>query len=234
MPASLDERLLDESLTSLVKRCQTYEISIDDGTVTACRAFARLLAAANESRNLTRLVDAEGAVVGLFLDSLLFLRHLEGAPVASLIDVGSGAGFPAVPLAAARPGLRVVAMDSRKMKMDFLAEAATAVPLPNLTAIHGRAEELALRAPHAGAYDMATARALGSLAASVGFALPFVRPGGRLVVARGSRGYDEALREARGVLKDLGGVIVEESSYRLPGYDSDFLHVVVERRRRAR
>jgi len=219
---SLDWSDVTARFGDLPRQATAFDVTVSPAVVDRCLAFARILVDANASRNLTRLASPEGLAVGMFLDSLLFLRALTRLrPSTNLVDVGCGAGFPAVPLAIARPDVHVTAVDSRKMKVDFIAEAAAELGLTNLEARHSRAEDL----PEDG-FDAATARALGDLPVSLGWTLPLVKPGGPVVIARGAGDLDEALRLSR---KQHKHVRFDTWRYRLPGYDNDFAQVVAHR-----
>jgi 16S rRNA (guanine527-N7)-methyltransferase len=187
-----------------------------------------VLLQANATRNLTRLTEPDRLVIGMFVDSLLFLRPLAGLPHGTILDVGTGAGFPAVPLALALPGSSIVAIDSRLMKIEFLQEAAGKLGLSNLTARHVRAEDYAAEFG-AARMDVVVARALAHPAEALTLTLPLVRPKGAVVLAVGTRGLAEELAAGAACLKRFHSSAAAPSPYRLPGYDNDFAHVVVTR-----
>jgi 16S rRNA (guanine527-N7)-methyltransferase len=155
--------------------------------------FRELLAAGNERARLTAITDEEGYWRAHVLDSLSLARALAGeAPPRTLIDVGSGAGIPAIPLAIAFPGLEVAALESIAKKCRFIEEAARALGLaPRLSVLEARAEEAARRPEHRDRYDVAVARAVADLPVLAELALPFVRPGGLFVAYKGPRGAAE-------------------------------------------
>jgi len=122
-----------------------------------------------------------------------------------LIDVGSGGGFPGIVIAVVRPDIRVTLVDARKKKTEFLEAVASELHL-DVTVLRGRAEELVLR-EHAGAYDLATARAVAPMVQLLPWTLPFLRPGGMLYAVKGER-WKEELDDAQSVLRSLRGQVV--------------------------
>ena len=208
---------LETSFTKLVKLAAEFKVDITPGDSSRCVAFASLLLEANESRNLTRLTKPEDLAIGMFLDSLLFNRVLTGAK--SVIDIGCGAGFPSVPLALTNPNPKILAVDSRKMKVDFVQESAQKLGLNNLRAKHARVENLTIES-----CDLVVARAVGSLPKTLTLALPLLKKGGKVVVARSASDLSETLAKCKQQLKKCN---VETWIYRLPGYRKDFAQVSV-------
>lgn len=140
----------------------------------------------NQRINLTGYGDARQVWVGLFLDSLALLPHLQGA---SLLDIGSGAGFPGLVLALARPQMAVTLLDARAKRVSFQKQAARLLGLANLRAVQGRAGEGALPGER---FDTVTVKAVGSLRHSLELARAHLAPGGRVLLPRGAGTQDEA------------------------------------------
>jgi len=153
--------------------------------------------------NLTRITDPDDAQLRLLADSLELLRRLPD-DARTLIDVGSGGGVPGIPLAIARPELRVTLLDATAKKVRFLADAASDIGLGNVRAIQGRAEELGRDPEYRDRFDVATARAVARLATLVELTLPLVRPGGIAILPKGSAAAEE-LAEADYAIRMLGG-----------------------------
>ncbi len=144
--------------------------------------FVRLLAKWNSVYNLTAVRDPQEMVTVHLLDSLAVLPHLRGPRV---LDVGSGAGLPGVPLALARPGLQFVLLDANAKKIRFIAQAVAELALPNVEAVHARVERYRPAVP----FDTVLARAFGSIAAMLDVAGGHLAAGGRLLALKG--GYPE-------------------------------------------
>ncbi|MDB5100626.1 MAG: methyltransferase GidB [Cyanobacteria bacterium RYN_339] len=184
-------------------------------------AFARyheLLVEANKVTNLTRIVDDRDAAVKHYLDSMLFLGQLPAElherPL-KLVDVGAGAGIPGIPLLIMRPHWHGLLVDSVGKKVQFMNEALEALGLSNSRALHGRAEELAREPGHRDGYDLGVARAVAALPELLELCLPFVKPGGILLVSKGAKGAEE-LASAGPALKALHGRLRSQAHLALP------------------
>lgn len=155
--------------------------------------FTEMLWNTNKSLNLTALTNVGDMILKHLADSLLISEYLsEGA---SVVDVGCGGGFPTFPLAIARPDLKITAVDSTEKKISFVRNTARELGLENITAVCGRAEELA-RGEMRESFDFATARAVAALPVLCELCLPFVRVGGSFVAMKSLR-IDEELAAAR-------------------------------------
>ena len=167
-------------------------------------AFAMHLLRVNEHVNLTAIRNVPDVITKHFVDSLLVSAYLpEGARV---LDLGCGPGFPSLPLAIARPDLRIVALDSTDKKIRFLFDTATLLHLPNIEAVTGRAEDAAVRR-RLGAFDAVVSRAVARLNLLSELCLPYVREGGPFLAMKGAKGEEE-LQEAANAIGLLGGRVL--------------------------
>lgn len=164
-------------------------LSLSDQQLAAFDVYRAELLAWNKRVNLTAISDPGEVELRHFADSLTCLKGLaailERHPAARIIDVGSGAGFPGLPLKLARPEIRLTLLDSVGKKTAFLEHLVARLSLPNVEVVTARAEELARSAEHRDAYDAAVSRAVAALPVLLELCLPFLRPGGRLVATRG-------------------------------------------------
>ena len=192
--------------------------------------YNRLLIAWNERMNLTALTAPEDVAVKHIIDSLTAYDAKLFAPARTLIDVGTGAGLPGIPLAVYAPQIEVTLMDALGKRVKFLTEAAAAMELRNVRCIHARAEEAARAKEHRARYDIAVSRAVARMPVLLEYMLPFVRVGGAVLALKG-RAYEEEAQEARGTAARLGGGRVTARSVHLPGLDDvrAILTVVKER-----
>ena len=175
--------------------------------------YARLLVEWNEKMNLTAITDPVGIAVKHFADSLTAAPLLPDGAF-SLIDVGTGAGFPGVPLALYRKDCKLTLLDSLNKRLTFLETVCREVDLP-VTLIHARAEEGGLNPDLREKYDVACARAVAALPTLSEYCLPFVKVGGRFLALKGPDGAREQA-EATGAVKTLGGRFAEGRVVRLP------------------
>ncbi len=179
--------------------------------------YVRLLRHWNEKINLTAVVDDEGIAVRHLLDSLTLLPCLtaNSAPL-KLIDVGTGAGFPGIPLKIQRPDLEVLLLDSLGKRVKFLQNVIETLGLSGISARHGRAEDVAQTPEFREKFDIATARAVASLPVLCEYCLPFVRVGGVFLAMKGKT---EDWSVANHAIKVLGGELSDVREFDLPGTD---------------
>jgi 16S rRNA (guanine527-N7)-methyltransferase len=189
---------------------------LEPGGTAKLDAYLALLLKWNRTYNLTAIRDPERMVTHHVLDALAVLPHLPGLATLRLLDVGSGGGVPGIPLAIARPGWRVVLLDSSHKKAAFLAQAVMELPLPNAEAVAARVEDYRPPAP----FDVVISRAFSDLAAFARAALPHLAPGGRIVAMKGVF-PDEEIAE---LPEDVR--VVATPALRVPGLDAE-RHLIV-------
>jgi 16S rRNA (guanine527-N7)-methyltransferase len=190
------------------ERARALGAELDPSKLALLGDFLARLLAMNEQVNLTAIKDPAEAWERHALDALSLVPLLTDlAPGARLADIGSGGGLPGIPLAIARPDLKVVLVESTQKKAAFLAAVAEALGLGNVTVLAERAEKL-LQGELFGAFDRVTARAVGRLSLLVPLTVPFLRPGGEALLVKGQRA-DEELAEAAHVLRKQRAVHVK-------------------------
>ena len=173
-----------------------------------------MLTEANRSLNLTRVPPDEFVTLH-FLDSLSLAAALSPRPGDRLIDVGTGAGFPGVPLALAYPELSVTLLDGTRKRLDFIDSAIAELAISNARTLHGRAEDISRQSTHRCGYDIATARAVAKLPHLAGWMLPLVRPSGHAVAYK-SQDVDAETEDARPAIARLGGTVERVVEVALP------------------
>lgn len=200
-------------------------LSVTDAQYNTLAAYADLLCEWNEKINLTAITDPEGIAEKHFFDSVFpFLSERLVPENASLIDVGTGAGFPSCPLKIFREDIRLTLLDSLNKRINFLTELSDKLGL-GAECIHGRAEELGRDEVYRESFDAATARAVANLSALCEYCLPFVKVGGVFVALKGSDGENE-LENAKSAIKTLGGKTELCKNYTLPSGDGRCLIVI--------
>lgn len=172
----------------------------------------------NTRMNLTALTAPEDVAVKHIIDSLTAYDAALFDGARTLIDVGTGAGLPGIPLAVYAPHLTVTLLDSLNKRVRFLTEVTAAMGLQNVRCIHARAEEAARTTEHRAAYDIVVSRAVARLPVLLEYTLPFVRVGGTLLALKG-RAYAEEQKEARRAAEVLGGGRITARPVHLPGLD---------------
>lgn len=176
-------------------------------------AFMDMLFECNKLFNLTAITSAEDAAVKHFADSLYGEKAIPRG--SNVIDIGSGGGFPGLVLALARPDIKVTLLDSNAKKTGFLNKAVAALDVRNAAALTGRAEEIG-RSARRESYDAATARAVSPLNELLEYALPLIKPGGRLIAYKGS-GADTEIESAAGAFSALHAGVLSVDRFTLDG-----------------
>jgi len=182
--------------------------------------YYHILKEANQTTNLTRIIEENDVYYKHFYDSIVLHQwfDLKGK---TLLDVGSGAGFPSLPLKIIEPSLQVVIVDSLQKRIRFLEDLTTQLGLDHVTLIHGRAEEL----PDINHYDYVTSRAVARLNILVELTLPFVKVGGYFIAYK-SLQYKEELDEAMNGIKELGGSLEDVKEYPVSDQESHVLIII--------
>lgn len=178
----------------------------------------------NQVMNLTAITDDEGVAEKHFADSLLPLTMVQLPQGASLVDVGSGAGFPGLPMALVRRDLRVTFLDSLQKRLNFLAQLTEKLGV-TARVLHARAEDAGQNPQTRERFDVATARAVANLNALAEYCLPLVKVGGVFLALKGAAGEEE-LAAAAGAIAKLGGRVEAVHRYALPGGDARVLLVI--------
>ena len=192
------------------------ELGLGDDAAPSLLRFGELLLEKNKVMNLTAITDPEDVASLHFLDSaaLLTLADLKDKTV---VDVGTGAGFPGMPLKILEPSIRMTLLDSLGKRITFLQEVCNELGLQNVQCVHARAEEFA--AQHREQFDLAASRAVAQLNVLCELTLPLVKVGGNFLAMKGASGEEE-LTAARGAIKKLGGEYRETRTLHLPGGDT--------------
>lgn len=217
-PEAATEEAIDETFVSLASKTLPYGVKVPDDLTKACITFAKLLIEGNKETNLTRLTSAESCMIGMFLDSILFSKHINMTKKAQVLDIGTGAGFPGMVLAMMSENIQVTAIDGRHKKTDFISAAAERMELNNIRAIHTRAEDLTSEK-----FDYVVARAVGSLSKTISLGLPHLKKYGTMIIACAEKSYNKTL-------KSQFRIEMKSMPYLLPGYNNSFTHVIINNR----
>ena len=201
---------------------------VDEKMYAGFARYAELLCEWNEKMNLTAITDPEGIALKHFYDSVYPFTLLPPAEGVSLIDVGTGAGFPAIPLKIYRGDVKLTLLDGLNKRVNFLKAVSDDIGL-GAECVHGRAEEagrfIKEGNPLREAFDIAAARAVAELRELCEYCLPFVKVGGRFYALKGKNGLEE-LAAAKSAVDTLGGKVILAKEYRLPNGDERVLAVI--------
>lgn len=204
---------MEKMLNSLYEGAKNLDISISDEMAEQFCKYTGLLLEWNEKMNLTAIIAPEEIAVKHYLDSLTLLKFVDIPQNSRIIDVGTGAGFPSIPLMIARKDIHITMLDGTKKRLNFIDEVVNRLGLNGET-LHARAEEAGKSAKYREKFDFATARAVARLNVLSEYCLPFVRVGGRFVAMKAS--VNDEVEEAQGAIKLLGGKMSEIKQFSLP------------------
>ena len=200
-----------------------YGLPLDAKQIEKFGIYYRLLIEWNAKMNLTAITEPREVAVKHIVDSLTALRGIEERDSLRLIDVGTGAGFPGIPLKIVRPDLKLTLLDSLKKRVHFLE---TVVETLGLEGVEEAARQSALRER----FDIAASRAVARLPVLAEYLLPFVRIGGTAIALKGLHSEEEA-KEAKRAVKILGGRAIESIPVALPGLSDKRAVLVIKKER---
>lgn len=200
----------------LITAMEAMGVSLSDTQISQFCTFHDMLIETNKVMNLTAITEPGEVAVKHMADSVSCYDEIYFPAGASLLDLGTGAGFPGIPLAILRPDIHITFFDSLQKRLNFLEQAVQALQLPNCSFLHGRAEEMAHQDAYREAFDIVTSRAVARLRILAEWALPYTKVGGICISLKGAQ-YEEECAESKNALSVLGGTIQEIRPVSLPG-----------------
>lgn len=178
--------------------------------------YKDLLLEWNEKINLTAITEEDDIILKHFIDSMTILKHIDEN--SSIVDVGTGAGFPGIPVKIANLSINVTLVDSLNKRLIFLEEVIKNLNLEKIKTVHSRAEEFGQNKNYREKFDIATSRAVANLSVLVEYLLPLVKVGGKCICMKGSD-IEEELQNSKEAIKTLGGQIEKIEEFTLPECD---------------
>lgn len=198
----------------LLELCRQFDLPLQESMAEQLDKYAEMLVEWNEKINLTAITEPRDIVVKHFVDSLLLTKAIDLPEGASLIDVGTGAGFPSVPVTVLRSDIKLTLLDSLNKRLVFLQELCKEIGVKSAT-VHARAEDGGKDKKHREKYDFACARAVASLRNLSEYCLPFVKVGGAFIALKGPD-WKEELAEAKNAIGTMGGKVEKVEEFTLP------------------
>lgn len=202
-------------------------IELDDKKVEQFYMYMELLLEWNEKINLTAITKPEEVILKHFIDSLTIINKIK--PNTKIVDVGTGAGFPGIPIKIVKEDVEIVLVDSLNKRIHFLDEVIQKLGLTKIETIHSRAEELGRNKKIRETFDYATSRAVANLSTLSEYLMPFVKVGGNVIAMKGSE-IEEELQKAQKAISILGGEVIAIEKFILPKSDIK-RHIVTIKKR---
>jgi len=192
--------------------------------------YYELLIEWNEKINLTAITAYEDVLKKHFIDSLSLCKAMDVQKELTVIDVGTGAGFPGLALKIAFPNLRMTLLDSLNKRIVFLNQVIEELKLTKIETIHGRAEDFAGKAEYREGFDLCVSRAVANLSTLSEYCLPFVKIGGQFISYKSEK-IEEEMKQAKNAISILGGEVKRQVEFTLPSSDIYRNLVVIEKRK---
>lgn len=208
----------------LLSGADAFNISLSEKQILQFFSYKDILLEWNKKINLTAITDETDIIQKHFLDSISILKAVNIKPDSSVIDVGTGAGFPGIPLKIARNDIKLTLMDSLNKRIMFLKEVCTSLLLEDVNCIHMRAEDGGQNAEFRENFDFCTSRAVAKLSLLSEYCIPFVKVNGYFIAMKGFDVENELL-EAEKTIKVLGGKIEEIKKINIP--NTDITHSII-------
>lgn len=210
------------------KEALLFGVELNETQLSQFYTYYEMLIEWNEKINLTAITDFDEVLKKHFLDSIAIGRILNQNDIISILDIGTGAGFPGIPIKIAFPNVEITLMDSLNKRVNFLNEVIEKLSLKKISAMHGRAEDFAKKDLMREKFDLCVSRAVANLSSLSEFCLPYVKVGGRFVSYKSEKAKEE-LEASKNAISILGGGNVICDEFSLPDTDFNRTFVIIEK-----
>ena len=205
-------------IENLKMAAEQFNITFDEKQLQQFNLFYNLVIAWNKKINLTAIIEPKDFAIKHIIDSISIWNDEKFEKIETIIDVGTGAGFPGIPLKIYRPNIKLTLLDSLAKRTKFLSTVIDEIALKDIAVIHGRAEDAAHNPELREHFDLALSRAVAKLNILTEYCMPFVKTGGYFAALKGSN-IEEELNESKNAVKILGGNEIECIDINLPNGD---------------
>lgn len=217
-----------EKMNSLKEDAAIFGVILSDEQLSQFYTYYQMLIEWNEKINLTAITDFDEVIKKHFLDSLSIGRILKQDSLVSILDIGTGAGFPGIPIKIAFPDTEITLLDSLNKRVNFLNEVINTLGLKKIKALHGRAEDFAKKDLLRETFDICVSRAVANLSSLSEFCLPYVKVGGKFISYKSEKAMEE-LDASKKAIDILGGGNVYCDEFELAGTDFKRTFVVINK-----
>jgi len=212
----------------LNEACNNEGIEFNEEKYSKFIKYKEMIKEWNEKINLTAIVEDDEIIKKHFIDSIKVFKFEKLKNGRKVIDIGTGGGFPGIPMKIVNPSTEVVLLDSLNKRINFLNEVIKDLELNNIRTIHGRAEDFARESRYREKFDVATSRAVANLTVLSEFCLPYVKVGGYFVAMKGPA-IEEEMKDAKNAIKILGGQVEKIIEVDIEGSDLNHNLVVIKK-----
>ena len=216
----------DDFYNKMIELSKKIDISLTETQIKKFFEYMQLLLEWNEKINLTAITEVDDIILKHFIDSLTVIKCIKEND--KIIDVGTGAGFPGIPVGIINLDADITLLDSLNKRINFLNEVCNKLELKNIKTIHGRAEDFGQNKETREKFDIAISRAVANMTTLVEYLLPFVKVGGYAICMKGPE-IDEELSKSKFAIKELGGQVEKVGNFVLPNADIERNIVIIKK-----
>ena len=216
----------DDFKNKMIELSKKINVQLNDEQIKKYFEYMTLLLDWNEKINLTAITEMDDVILKHFIDSMTIFKYIENEE--SIIDVGTGAGFPGIPIAIMKKDVKITLLDSLNKRINFLNEVCSELKINNVETIHGRAEEIGKNKEHREKYDIAVSRAVANMSTLSEYLIPLVKIGGKCICMKGSE-IEQELEQAKFAIKELGGKIEKVEKFTLPDSDMERNIIIIKK-----